>query len=401
MTRAAAVSTAEESLLLLSARRHLTREQRAELERLLAGPVDWRFVLAMANRHRILPLLHASLKREGELDRIPPALLQVLLTAVRESVGQSLALTVELVRILREFEQSGVPAVPCKGPAAAVAAYGDISYRSFGDLDILVPPECFHLASRAVNALGYRPAFRLNAKQEKVYLKNECALPFRNEARGHIVELHWRFCERNASVRLPADTFAQRATRIALPGMTVASLAPEDLLVYLCVHGAKHRWERLEWIACVAELIRSQPQLDWPAAFERAAQYRVARLLNVGLQLARSLLDAELPSAVQSALEDDSAARKLADWVREELFAPPGSESHYQRRAARYLFMMRSRERWSDRARIFFYSAIRPPHPSANEWMKLPPRLEFLHRVFRPVRLLGEYSMVAWKHYLR
>ncbi len=63
--------------------------------------------------------------------------------------------------------------------------------------------------------------------------------------------------------------------------------------------------------------------------------------------------------------------------------------------------MMRSRERWSDRARILFYSAIRPPHPEANEWIQLPPRLAFLHRIFRPVRLLTEYSLVAWRHYVR
>jgi hypothetical protein len=48
-----------------------------------------------------------------------------------------------------------------------------------------------------------------------------------------------------------------------------------------------------------------------------------------------------------------------------------------------------------------WYSAIRSPHPFANEWMNLPPRLAFLHRIFRPVRLLGEYGMVAWKHYVR
>lgn len=401
MTAADSFARPEAELLLLSARRARTAEQSAEVKRLLAEPLDWRFILSMASRHRILALLYASLKSESCLETVPPSFRSALHSAVRESIGQSLALSAELARILREFERAGIPAIPCKGPVVAMEAYGDLSYRSFCDLDILVPESHFHIAHQALGAMGYRAGLRLSARQEEAYLNNECALQFRNDARGHIVELHWRFCERNASVYLPVAAFWQRSKRVSLPGITVPSLAIEDLVLYLCVHGAKHRWERLEWIACVAEIVRRHPEIDWQAIFERAGQYRVARLLHVGLQLAASLLGAELPEPVMRRLAGDDRARTLADAVRAELFAPASVETHYQQRATRYLFMMRSRECWADRARILFFSAIRPPHPSASEWIHLPPRLAFLHRIFRPVRLLGEYSMVAWKHYLR
>ena len=109
----------------------------------------------------------------------------------------------------------------------------------------------------------------VSAQEEENFLNHECALPFRNDASGHIVELHWRLCERNASVHLPVGALWQRVTPVALPGMTVSSLAPEDLVLYLCVHGAKHRWERLEWVACVAEIVRNNADLDWHAIFEK------------------------------------------------------------------------------------------------------------------------------------
>jgi hypothetical protein len=281
------------------------------------------------------------------------------------------------------------------------AGIRDLSYRSVGDLDILVPESHFHIAHRALVRLGYRAGIRLSAQEEESFLNHECALPFRNDASGHIVELHWRLCERNASVHLPVGALWQRVTPVALPGMTVSSLAPEDLVLYLCVHGAKHRWERLEWVACVAEIVRNNADLDWHAIFERADRYRVARLLRVGLHLASSVLGVELPEPVIERVESDPRARALAESVTTEWFVPASVETHYQARAARYLFMMRSREHWADRARILFYSAIRPPHSSSHEWIDLPPRLVFLHRILRPVRLLGEYSAVAWKHYLR
>ena len=53
------------------------------------------------------------------------------------------------------------------------------------------------------------------------------------------------------------------ATKIKLP-------APEDLLLALCIHGSKHLWERLAWIADIAGLIESQPSLNWNELVNRA-----------------------------------------------------------------------------------------------------------------------------------
>ncbi len=390
----------EHALLLLGARRRLSAEESAAFKTLMAASLDWRLLLQLADRHRILALLYSSLEREDCLRKVPQPALDSLCAAVRLRVARSMALNGELARILETFERLGIPAMPCKGPAVAVAAYGSISFRSFCDLDILVPESHLSLGSEALGTLGYRPALRFTAEQERSYVENECAIQFRDESRGIVVELHWRFCERNASVDLPVAAFWHRATKIALPGYEASTLATEDLLLYLCVHGAKHCWERIEWITCLAEVIRLAPSLDWPAVLQRAESLGILRLLYLGLHLAQSQ-GAQLPEPVTRSLESDSAARRLAARVHAELFDIPAGQSHYQLRANRYLFMMRSRERWADRARILFYSAIRPPHPEANEWMRLPPQLAFLHRIFRPVRLLTEYSLVAWRHYVR
>ena len=391
----------EHALLLLGARRKMNAADSAQFKLLLAQPLDWRNLLQMADRHRILALFYSSLEREACLELIPTAVRGALVAAVQIRVARSMALNSELGRILRTFESLGIPAIPCKGPAVAVAAYGSISFRSFCDLDILVPESHLSLGNEALAALGYRPTIRFTAKQERTFIQNECAIQFRDEARGFVVELHWRFCERNASVDLPVAAFWHRSTRIALPGFEASNLGTEDLLLYLCVHGAKHGWERIEWISCLAEVIRVNPFIDWSAIFQRAESLGIVRLVHLGLQLATSLLGAEVPESVGQSIDADSSARKLAARVHQDLFAPEAGESHYQRRATRYLFMMRCRERWADRARILLYSAIRPPHPEANEWIQLPPRLAFLHRIFRPVRLLTEYSLVAWRHYVR
>jgi hypothetical protein len=391
----------ESELLFLAPRATLRPSEAARMRTLVEGCLDWRFFCEQASRHGVLALVLAGLKREKCLDLVPQAARQALELAVRENAARSLALTGELLRILRTFTAEDIPAVPCKGPALGVAAYGDFSHRTYCDLDILVPEELLPRARDVMSTMGYRTRTPMSRDQERNYLKTECALQLHNQKHGYIVELHWRFSERNASIALPVNAFRKRCSSLSIAGMTVPTLSREDLLLYLSVHGAKHRWERLEWINCFAELIRRNPDMDWDALEERARRHRVVRLLYLGLRLANGLLGAELPAAIERRVEAEEAANALAHWVAEGLFAPPVDETHYQQRARQYWFMLRSRERWIDRFRIVLHSAIRPPHPDASEWINLPPQLAFLHHVFRPVRLLSEYSAVAWKHYLR
>ncbi len=391
----------EMTLLLLCARRRFSPPQAAALRGILEKPLDWRYTLNAASHHGLLALLLASLKSQDCLRLVPPDVLGKLQAAVREATGRTLARTGELTRILRAFTDAGIPAMPCKGPVVAVMAYGDISFRSFCDLDILVNKQDLDQARHQLTALGYRHYLPFNPQQERDYFKNECALQLRHEGQGHIVELHWRFTERNASADLPVEAFWRRAQPLRVAGIEVLTLCPEDLVLYLCVHGAKHRWERIEWIACLAETIRANPGLDWNSVFKKSKRYRICRLVNLGLHLTQTLLGAELPEPAVQQLEADRGVDLLSQWVKARLFSAAPDETHYQQRAARYWFMLRSREHWIDRFRIVLYSAIRPPHPAAPEWIDLPPRLAFLHHIFRPVRLLSEYGAVAWNRYLR
>ncbi len=387
----------ELELLVLCARKpgHLRAGKSINL--LLDQDLDWSLILKEAQRHCILPLLYANLACVNRLRRLPPEVREALVASVRAITATNLALVGELTRILRLFEQEGIRAIPFKGPMLALAAYGEYSSRSFADLDILVHESDLARALGILESACYRRNQILSPREERAYLKAECAVQLQSE-RGFVVELHWRFSERNASVNFPLPEIRQRAGTVALGGMDVRTLAVEDLLLYLCVHGAKHYWERLEWISSLAELIRSNPKLDWMAVRTRAKAWRVERLLFLGLHLAGSLLDAPVPEDVRSRIGADHKVASLAHAVVYKLFTEPDAP-HYQHRAARYLFLLKTRESYADKLRILLFSAMKPPHPDAKEWLDLPPQLFFLQHIFRPIRLLGEYGSVAWRSY--
>src|SRR5207253_975904 len=83
----------------------------------------------------------------------------------------------------------------------------------------------------------------------------------------------------------------------ALAGRPWPAFAPARLLLILCVHGANHCWLRLNWLCDVAELLRRNPALDWPALAAEAERWGCRRILTLGLLLAHDLLDAPLPPA--------------------------------------------------------------------------------------------------------
>jgi len=296
------------------------------------------------------------------------------------------------------FAAENIRTLPFKGPVTAMAAYGDCFLRSYSDLDILLDEKDLARARDLLAESGYAPAVALTPREEKAYFKTECALQLRDQDRGFVVELHWRFNERNASVDLPLDDVWERSTQLPLGGTMIRTLDLQDLLLYLCVHGAKHCWERLEWISCVAELIARNPGLDWPAVIQRAEEWRTVRLLHLGLWLTRRLFDTRLPKFVEERLDGDPEACRLGGSVVGWLFDKPAG-THYQLRAARYRFMLQSRERRQDQFRMILFSALKPPHPDAEEWIHLPPKLSFVNHVLRPLRLLSEYSAVAWRNY--
>ena len=79
-------------------------------------------------------------------------------------------------------------------------------------------------------------------------------------------------------------------------GRDVPGLSPETLMLFLCVHGAKHLWSRLQWLGDVARLARKQP--DWACIWELANEAGCARPVLLGLLLAHELLEAPVPEEI-------------------------------------------------------------------------------------------------------
>jgi hypothetical protein len=143
-----------------------------------------------------------------------------------------------------------------------------------------------------------------------------------------LVELHNDLTLRYFPRPLPLGDFFARQILVRVDTHDVPAPCVEDELVLICVHGAKHFWERLSCIADVAGLVAQQTKIDWERAAWAAKEVAAEHLLHTGLRLAIDVVHAELPEAVSSRVRGDAVAAKLADralrWLPAAGYAPPG-----------------------------------------------------------------------------
>jgi len=281
-------------------------------------------LLELAAEHGVLGHLAARL-REMDGDSLPQETKQALLDGRRAQNFVSLRMTAELFRILDQLASTGIEALVVKGPVLSVRAYGDPAVRSYGDLDLLVRQRDIRLATELMVAAGYIAAVPLAAidagKIPGQYL-------FSKPDSKLLIELHNDFTLRYFPRRLPLETWFERQAYVRLDSREVPALSVEDELVLICVHGAKHLWERLMWIADVAALVSRQAKLDWGRTASSAKEVGAERMLHTGLSLAADLLRLRLPGDVLASVRLDRVAAHLTgqilNWLSAAGYAPPG-----------------------------------------------------------------------------
>jgi hypothetical protein len=354
----------------------------------------------MGDFHGVLPLLHLSLSKNSR-ESVPAAAFEVLQNLARGHERRSFVLTTELLKLLRAFEAQKIDAIPFKGPVLAASAYGDETLRQFGDLDIAVKKEHIHEAKRIILSAGYRCNWEgWNASDDvedsQVSYVGPQYYTFDRPDGFSRVDLQWRLTEQYFAFSLDKDHLWNRLARVSLAGTTIRSFDATDMLLILCVHGSKHRWEKLKWVCDVAELLRAhQDTIDWPELHRNATTQRVQRMVGLGLFLAQDLLGANLPKAISKKLQTDRTIQWLAMHIRQDLF-----NATYQRpgRLKRIAFYLGAKDHWLDRLQFcgnyvsqFFRAAV-IPNSADRRALSLPRYLSFLYYLFRPVRLLSEYG---------
>jgi hypothetical protein len=353
----------------------------------VAGIVEeesvWDRLLAMSASHGMRPLLYRFLSGVNG-NAFPDHVTSVLQEFTQRNLRKNLRMTGELVVLLRLFAEHGLNVIPFKGPTLAALAYGDLGLREFVDLDMLIARPDFMRAQELLIARGYQPEVLLNGSQAESFAEACNVMAFWHAEKQISVELHWELSPKHLPFSLDPEWLRERMTPSHPGGQMVMTLSPEDLLVYLCAHGAKHVWERLIWIVDIAGLINRHPDLDWRGVYDLAARQRCERVLFLGLRLARDVTGVSAPAEIEMLMERDLESGRLAAKVIEQFLSSSNSQPS---QSAESLFILRLQRRWPDKIRSFARMAITP---SVADWLSFPNlrRFSWAYPLLRPLRLM-------------
>jgi hypothetical protein len=406
----------EIDLLLCCARTRIDPANAERIRSLLREDVDWTYLLRTARRHGVMPLLWRSLQATCP-EAVPQATLAQLRGHFHANARRNALLTKRLLTLVDLLEAHDIPVIPLKGPVLAASIYGNLALRQFGDLDILVHEQDVPRARDLLRSLGYQPRSQQSSTQETAALQVRFHSQFADPDRKVLVELHWRLIDWQFPFPFDLDRLWERFESVSLAGTVVRSFPPEDLLLFLCVHGSKpgHRWGQLGQICDVAELVRAHQGLDWGQVVAQAGRFGSERRLLLGLLLARDLLGTALPEKVRLRIQSDPWVPSLTAQVCEWLFREDEGRDGGLKR---YLFDLNALERRQDRVRFCLRSAttstavkwalrspiglLRLPYSyldrtqSRNGWiwpLPLFALLSFLYHLLLPIRSVARHGL--------
>jgi len=314
-----AIHTQEHRLLLSCVRTTLDERNLPRVQELLERDIDWEHLLRDAFKHRVALLLDRTLRRVAGAHPTDPYR-QRLREHARTFSARNLFLVRELTRLLSIFDAEEIAVVPYKGPVIAHLAYRDIRLREFNDLDLLVRPQDLTRICNILRREGVETKERLTSREQAHVEKEFKEYCFQSGL--VVVEPHWSITAHRFPFPIDYDALWMRSRSVLIEDATVRVFSPEDLLLIQCVTGGKSLWKRLELVCDVAETVRAFPEIDWSMLLVGARASGSERMLLLGLDLARRLLDAPLPEEIIARFEIDPQLHRLSRTLIGALFAP-------------------------------------------------------------------------------
>jgi hypothetical protein len=281
-----------------------------DIAELVVQSPAWDQFLYWCTRHKIKPQLYGALDAEARA-LLPDKVLKELKGYALQNTGQAMRLSAELARVMNDLAGQGIRVIALKGPALALWAYGDVNLRNAGDLDILVAPDEVDRVDRTLKKAGYHnttPGDRYRDHLHRLLAKAD----YQSSSSPPVyIELHSRLMIHPSLLPISFDELYDQSTDIQITGSKIKTLSPEDLLLFLLVHGGEHAWFRVGWLCDIDRILHHHPDLDWSRIADRMARFGLRRILDQSMVLLQDLFGTSVPDPFQLARVPDRQTNYL------------------------------------------------------------------------------------------
>lgn len=359
---------------------------------------NWQEFINLSTSHGVLPLVYHTLKNYQE--NIPKDIFQQIKLINLDIVKQNMLMTSELIKVMKLLEENDIEAIAFKGPTLAQIAYGDITLRQYNDLDILVEIKDIKKISKILGENNYKIKISTSFLDNKLYLDKNSDLSFYNIKNNLLIEVHWKLFRNQFSQKVDLDKVLYNSKEMFINNKKINIFSDEVLLVYLCMHGSKHRWERIEWIVDIDKLIRNSSKIDWPYIFELSKLFECDIMLNLGLYLTSKYFKTNIPDNLNLSIENTILYKKLDNRVNIEINNITEEKTEFQKNFESFKFHYYLNDTVLLKIK-FIFKTLFPITGSDIRQINLPTKLYFLYYLIKPFRLLNKYVLKVFTYFRR
>lgn len=350
---------------------------------------------------RLIPVLCAYFTHEEVVALLGEPLTDQVMEMYRAEMLQNLFLESELRRVVRTFNEAGIPLMLFKGPVLAYTIYPRPHLRTYHDIDAFIHPEDVERAHDALTRMGYSfyEEYRADPvdKQRTGYhfSLQRPGLPF-----AVVVELHTAPHGSEIGTRFDCEALWRNADTMTIVDQSVATMNPVDHLLYLCWHYRFHGFTRLLWFYDLVMMLRTyNTTLEWGRLIDSARRQHLAATLYYCLSWCRAVFGVAIPETVLEQLRPSLASRLVVERIALPNVLRDLSVARYRehRLIARRAMVDSNQELLKAGLRMLFPSPV-ALQKRYMERSRLPLRFFPLFYLIHPWLTLAKGCRILFKH---
>jgi hypothetical protein len=264
-------------------------------------------------------------------------------------------------------------------------AYGDITLRQYCDLDILIKEEDVKKSYTLFENHGYNTEFKKEYLNNNIYIDKNSDIQFYNSINNILIEVHWKLFRNQFAKNIKFIDLLINKREIILKNYKLKVFSNELLLVYLCMHGSKHCWERISWILDIHMILEKNKNMDWNYIYKQAKVFKCEVMLDLGLSLSHKFFSTIIPYEYKIRRNLISYIISTFDILNEE-------QTELERNKKILYFHYELNDNIYQKIK-FLFRTIFPINSQDILKLNLSTKFYFLYYIIKPIRLFIKYIM--------
>ena len=346
---------------------------------------NWDEFISLAYSHGVFPLVYQVLKKHE--DKIPLNTFAFMKQTYMNLVKTNMLMTSELIKVSKLLEENGIKAISFKGPTLSQMAYGDVVSRQYVDLDILVDDDRLLDSIEILrnNEYSLEDDFKLDLLKKNRSIFHDVTLRKNNIVN---IELHWRLFSDEYMTGISDLNIKENLRPFEYQNQTLNVFDNEIQILYLSIHGAKHNWERIEWLVDIVRFIENNT-MNWKRLLDFIEKTKTEKILFSTFYLCKTILDLSLPKEIEEKIEKSNILKFSKRF--EQFFYKNFNYMLEHDVESKKISKIQFDILHGYKNKLLFILALLKPTELDYQSVNLPKYMSFLYYLIRPINLCVKF----------